>query len=129
MINASTPIVETTVRLSDHTLVKAQFEIDTGCDGALCIGKHFVDAHRLLPTNSVASAGRSGVGGRTGIRDGHLPQLILGKITVNKPSASFFLEGSPADAPLAGHIGWEILRDFKVAFDYSRKQIILEPRR
>jgi hypothetical protein len=125
----STPIVETLVRLPDRAEVKAQFEIDTGCDGALCLGKHFVEAHQLVPTNSAASGGRFGVGGGTRTRSGHLPRLTLGKITVDQPAASFFLEGSPVDAPLAGHIGWELLRDFKVIFDYSRKQMILEPKR
>jgi hypothetical protein len=67
------------------------------------------------------------VGGSTRTRSGHLPQLRLGKVAIAKPAASFFLEGSPSDPPLAGHIGWELLRDFKVIFDYSRKRMILEP--
>ncbi|MBK7997890.1 MAG: hypothetical protein IPK15_03955 [Verrucomicrobia bacterium] len=45
---------------------------------------------------------------------------------IEQPAASFFLEGSPVDAPLAGHIGWEVLKDFRVTFDYSRKRMILE---
>jgi len=125
----STPIVETTVRLANSAEVKAQFEIDTGCDGALCIGKHFIDAHQLAPPGKTEVEERRGTGGSTRVRDGHLPQISLGKFVVNKPVASFFLEGSPADAPLAGHIGWQLLKDFKVIFDYSRKQLFLEPKR
>lgn len=125
---STTPIVEAAIRLQDQSEVKAQLEVDTGCDGALCIGKHFVEAHQLAPTNNSArTAGRVGVGGSTRTRSGYFPQLQLGKLTIEKPSASFFLEGSPSDPPLAGHIGWELLRDFKVIFDYSRKRMILEP--
>lgn len=125
---SSTPIVEVTVQFPNGTNIQAAFEIDTGCDGALCIGKHFVEAHHLVPTNSVAtSGGRVGVGGSTRTRNGHLPRLTLGKTVIEKPEASFFLESSPADAPRAGHIGWDLLRKFKVTFDYSRNQLILEP--
>jgi predicted aspartyl protease len=127
---STTPIVEAAVRLPDQSEVKAQLEVDTGCDGALCLGKHFVEAHQLAPTNNPArTAGRVGVGGSTRTRAGHLPQLRLGRVTIEKPSANLFLEGSPSDPPLAGHIGWELLRDFKVILDYSRKRMILEPMR
>jgi len=125
----STPIVEASVRLPNGDEVKEQFEIDTGCDSALCIGKHFVEAHQLVAKDGAQSGGRRGVGGSTRVREGHLPRLALGKIVVDKPAASFFLEGSPVDAPLAGHIGWDLLRNFKVIFDYSRKQMVLEPKR
>jgi predicted aspartyl protease len=124
---STAPVVEASIRLPDQSDIKAQLEVDTGCDGALCLGKHFVDAHQLAPTNSLArTGGRVGVGGGTRTRPGHLSQLQLGKLTIEKPSASLFLEGSPVDAPLAGHIGWELLRDFKVIFDYAGKRMILE---
>jgi len=122
---SSTPIVEASVLLPGGATIKAQFEIDSGCDSALCIGKHFVEAHKLIPSDSSSDGGRVGVGGSTSIKSGHLFQLQLGRLTIEKPPANFFLEGSPADAPLAGHIGWELLRDFKVIFDYSRKRMIL----
>jgi hypothetical protein len=106
--------------------VRASFEIDTGCDGALCVGKHFVEAHQLADTNSTGGAGRSGVGGSTRVHSGHLPRLQLGSVIVEKPSADFFLESSPADPPRAGHIGWDLLRKFKVILDYKRTRLILE---
>jgi predicted aspartyl protease len=120
----STPIVSTAVVLTNGSEVKADFEIDTGCTGGLCIGKHFVEAHDLAPGGRESE--RRGVGGGARTRSGHLPALRLGKISVDKPSADFFLEGSPADPPLAGHIGAEVLNNFRVIFDYSRKQMILE---
>ena len=52
----------------------------------------------------------------------------MGKLVVEKPSANMFLEGSPVDAPLAGHIGWELLKEFQIVFDYSRRQMILHRR-
>jgi predicted aspartyl protease len=122
----STPIVEATVRLPDQSSVKAQFEIDTGCTGSLCLGRHFVEAHQLVPTNSPSQDRRFGVGGGMRTRSGHLTRLQLGNVVITKPAADFFLDGSPVDPPLAGHIGWELLRDFKVIFDYAQEQMILE---
>ena len=125
---SSTPIVDAVVRLPNHAAVKAQFEIDTGCDGSLCLGHPFVEAHQLASTNSLSQGARFGVGGGARTRSGHLTQLQLGKLTIDHPPANFFLEGSPVDAPLAGHIGLELLRDFKVIFDYARQRMILEPK-
>jgi len=120
----STPIIDATVSLTNGTEVKAEFEVDTGCTGSLCIGKHFVEAHQLVPTGRESE--RRGVGGGARTRSGHIPKLRLGKLTIENPPADFFLESSPVDPPLAGHIGSEILREFKVIFDYSHKQLILE---
>ena len=68
-----------------------------------------------------------GLRGDTATRSGSLPELRLGALKVPKPQTDFFLEGSPVDSGFAGHIGFGILKDFKVIFDYSRRQMILEP--
>jgi len=57
---------------------------------------------------------------------GSVPELQLGGLTVKKPEANFFQQGSPVEGNLAGHIGIEVLRQFRIIFDYSRQQIILE---
>ena len=67
-----------------------------------------------------------GVGGLTRTKLVHVPALKIGRLNIEKPSANFFLEGSPADPPLAGHIGLDLLRAYKVTFDYARKRMILE---
>ena len=121
----TTPIVQATVRTPGGADVKGGFEIDTGCDG-LCLGREFVEAHQLVPGGARSDTKR-GVGGEAKVRSGHLPQLQLGKLIIEKPEADFFLDGSPADKGLAGHIGMEILRRYRVIFDYSRSQMILEP--
>ena len=126
---SSTPIVDTSIQLPNHAPVKARFEVDTGCDGWLCIGHPFLLANQLAPTNTASPDARFGVGGGTRTRSGHLSQLQLGKLTIDHPPADFFLEGSPVDPPLAGHIGLELLRGFRVIFDYARQRMILEPKK
>jgi hypothetical protein len=122
-----TPIIEASIHVPEKPAATGQFEIDIGCSSALCLGHDFVETHRL---NEAAPESRStvrqGVGGDANIREGHVPQLKLGRFTVHKPAANFFLEGSPVDHDLAGHIGLEAVRQFRIIFDYSRRQMILE---
>ena len=131
--SGNTPVIEATVRLADNSEVAASLEVDTGCDSCVCLGQHFVAAHQLAPTNApgtdVGGANRFGVGGGARTRTTHLPQLRLGKLAIDKPEVNLFLEGSPVDPPLAGHIGWELLQKFTVILDYQRRQLILQPPR
>ena len=104
-----------------------RFEIDTGCDGGLCLGSDFVEANRLLEsTGKTDSSGRRGLGGGARTRIGHVPKFRLGSQVIERPLTNFFLEGSPVDDGLAGHVGMEVLRRFRVIFDYSRERMILE---
>ena len=123
-----TPIVEATIDLPGREPLRAWYEVDSGCDGGLCLGHAFVKTNQLdeLPGRNHAGA-RTGVGGSVATQEGHLPHFQLGGQSLADVAANFFREGSPVDADLAGHIGLGVLRQFKVIFDYSRRQMILEP--
>jgi predicted aspartyl protease len=126
-LRRDTPVVEAAIVLSDGRVVQGGFELDTGCDDYLCLGRDFVEQNRLgSGAGELREGEKQGVGGDVRIRHGRLPQLQLGRLTIDKPSANFFLEGSPVDRGLAGHIGMAALRRFKVIFDYSRQRMILE---
>jgi len=126
--NGSTPVVDGDVIVSDRGPIRGRFEIDTGCDGGLCLGSDFVEANKILEaTGGTRSGQRTGVGGDTNTKIGRVPQFRLGDLTVEKPLANFFLEGSPVDAGYSGHIGMDVFRRFKVIFDYSRQRLIFEP--
>jgi predicted aspartyl protease len=122
----TTPIISATINMTNGTPIRGEFEIDTGCDGALCLGHDFVEANHLLDESQTRGGSKFGVGGSARTRSGHLSQLQLGAIKIDKPATDFFLEGSPVDRGLAGHIGIGALRNFVVIFDYSRRQMILE---
>ena len=124
----STPVVEASINIPGRPPISGRFEIDTGCDGGLCLGHDFVEANKLLEAaGQIRGGGRTGVGGDAQTKTGSVPQLQLGRLTVNKPEANFFLEGSPVEHGNAGHIGMEVLRQFKMVFDYAGQQLILEP--
>lgn len=123
-----TPTVEATINLPGREPLRARYEIDSGCDGGLCLGHAFVKTNRLdeFPGRNHASS-RTGVGGSVATQESRLPQFQLGDQHLTDVAANFFSVGSPVDADLAGHIGLGVLRQFKVIFDYSRRQMILEP--
>ena len=124
----TTPIVEGAILRPEQAPVEGRFEIDTGCDGGLCLGSDFVQSNHLVDgLDRTEGSSRQGVGGDTRTRLGRVPRLRLGNQVIDRPLTNFFLEGSPVDPGLAGHIGMEVFRRFKVILDYSRKRMILEP--
>src|SRR5438034_1261456 len=93
-----TPVVEAAIHFPNRPPVTARYEIDSGCDGALCLGHDFVEANRLDETaNSAANDARQGVGGSVNTRPAQLHQFQLGKVTLDNLPANCFLEGSPVD--------------------------------
>jgi hypothetical protein len=123
----ATPIIAALIVPPGRAPISDRFEIDTGCDDCVCLGHEFVTANRLLEsTNAVSRDVRRGVGGAAKVESGSLDELRLGKFVVKKPSANFFLEGSPAGDGQAGHIGLGTLRRFRVIFDYSHNRMVLE---
>jgi predicted aspartyl protease len=123
----TTPIINATIEGTNGAPIRGEFEIDTGCDSGICLGHEFIEANHLLDDSQTRASAKFGVGGGTQTRNGHLPQLQMGLTKVEKPDTDFFLEGSPVDRGLAGHIGMGVLKNFKVIFDYSRRQMVLEP--
>ena len=124
----STPILSATLTATDQSSVRGEFELDLGCDSALCLGQPFAATNRLAPVNGEGRRGsRTGVGGGTRTRTVKMAALELGRLRVVRPEANIFDAGSPADPGLAGHIGLEALLGFHIILDYSRRQMILSP--
>jgi hypothetical protein len=120
------PVVKGILVTPGHEPIEAEFEIDTGCDSGLCLGDHFVNEHNLLATSGGRADRKFGVGGGTATRNGSVPMLRLGKLEIKKPQTDFFLEGSPVEEPLAGHIGMGVFQQYKVIIDYARQRLIIE---
>jgi hypothetical protein len=124
---ATTPVIDAAIQLTNGVLVRGAFEIDTGCDSGLCLASDFSRMNKLIDIEATRSGSKFGVGGGASTRSGHLPQLRIGALKIDRPETEFFVEGSPAGRGLAGHIGMEVLKRFRVFFDYSRQRMILEP--
>ena len=118
-------IIAATLVLGDGSEVTKEFEVDTGCDSGVCLGSAFVERHRLVDADRAGSQ-KFGIGGSVETKSGTVPLLRLGTIELRQPQTDFFLQGSPVDEPMAGHIGMGVLHQFTVIFDYSRSVMIIE---
>jgi hypothetical protein len=123
-----TPVVDAAIARTNAEPARGRFEVDLGCDSGVCLGSRFVAEHRLAGmAGATRDSTRNGVGGSVRSQAGRVPALWLGRLKVEQPSANFFEDGSPVDGDLAGHIGMDALRHFRLIFDYSRRRMILEP--
>ena len=120
------PVVETWIEIPDREPIKAVFEIDTGCDGGLCIGRRFIESNEWLRGEEGRRGTRRGVGGSARTEQGEIAWLRMGTNRVRNVGANFFLESDLVEEGYAGHLGCEVLREFKVIFDYTRERLILE---
>lgn len=120
------PVVKGAIVFPESELGEAEFELDTGCDSGICLGSHYVKVHQLVEKTEGRADQKFGVGGSTETRNGSVPALRLGKLRIEKPQADFFLEGSPVEEPLAGHLGMGVFQRYRVIFDYARKRMIIE---
>jgi hypothetical protein len=123
------PCVEATVGLRGGTSITALFALDTGSSAAVHFGLPAVQQHRLadLVSPSIRRACPSGRDDDTCVV-GRIAMMQVGGYEIGNLVASLSL-GEPDERSLrgrAGAIGNEVLRRFKVIFDYSRERVLLE---
>ena len=124
------PYVKAAVTLQGGKPITESFVIDTGSASALILGPQFVDQHHALDSLPKSITGRSGgVGGSSFNQVGRVASLALGPYTLEQPITTFMQKtaGTISDAIAGGNIGGDVLRRFKVIFDYKGKTMTLEP--
>lgn len=128
------PLVRVKITQPGRTSIEGKFIADTAVRSSISFNTPFVNANKLL--QSARQTIRVPLGGGAMVREskqaiGRVPHLQLGRFILRRPLAIFFQdkEGIVASPEFDGVIGAEILRRFKVIFDYSRRQMILEPNR
>jgi outer membrane lipoprotein-sorting protein len=125
-----TPFIQAEVKVSGHDPVPGRFEIDTGYDGALTLYGPFVKAHPILAPTATSDPGvRQGLGQSLKSVKSQVESVAFGGFSFANVVTDFPVAegGSEGDHDVSGLIGNEILRRFKVIFDYSRQEMILEP--
>jgi hypothetical protein len=110
------PVIEVAIVLPGKESIRAEIELDTG----------FVRKHGLVARVDGETSEKFGVGGSVETRSGQIPVVRLGRKELLEVQTDFFLDGSPVDEPLAGHIGMSALGQHKIIFDYQRKRLIIE---
>lgn len=121
--------VRTGIVAPDGDVVYDEFFVDTGFSGGINITRYFLRDHEIFRSALKAEGGAAlGIGGTMRSTFGRIPGLILGTYRINNPVALFSTsnKGGLAHMP-TGLLGAEILSRFHVYFDYSRKEMIIEP--
>jgi hypothetical protein len=128
-----TPVVRARIGVPGKPAIEGRFLVDEPHPGALLFATPFIRQNDLLPAaRSVArmfGSSATGVGGRFELLDGRVESLQLGPYTMKRPTAGFpeARSGAFARTDIAGIIGGEVWRRFRVWLDYPHGRIILEP--
>lgn len=110
--------------------IAGAFVIDTGSRGSLTLTTPFAEANGLaakLNAKSEVIAGK-GIGGHVRAVLARANDLQFGGITIKSPVTTLARDGDGAlgDPELAGVIGFGILRQFNLTFDYARSTIYFD---
>jgi predicted aspartyl protease len=124
------PYVRARVTVPGRQPLEGEFVVDLGSALPVILLPSFIAEKNLrasLPP-TLETFGR-GVGGEVGLPMGRASRLELGGHSLDGPVTAFPRDGWFGRPDKAGNIGSAILRRFRVTFDYSRKQMFLEPNR
>lgn len=131
MLEGNVPFIEACMTLPHGEQVSGRFIVDTGqILSGLLISESFASAHpQLLDGKFIHPAPVTVVGGSMEYSLSRVNQFKIGSFTLKNIVTSFpkGAAGVYAKSDVAGGIGPEILRRFKVVFDYPHKRMFLKP--
>jgi Aspartyl protease len=121
------PVLRTSMRFGSRTL-PVRLMVDTGASQAAVLRYPFASQHRLLEGPVDTTTSETTASGRRAFVTIPVEELTIGQWTFRKPGVKVY--GSAAGAggytSTDGLLGNDVLRHFRVTFDYSRKRILLE---
>jgi predicted aspartyl protease len=110
--------------------IPGTFAIDTGSEGALTLRREFVEQHRLETHHPRGLRIKSGAADRLyETIMTRLDRFDIGDSRIERPATRFpsnKMAGWPPFADVDGSIGYEILRQFIITFNYPRRELWLE---
>ena len=123
------PVVRATVDAGSGP-AEARLMVDTGAgDSFADLNRPFVDAHHLLDAlaDAAENARPAGIGGTAPFVYGWGRRFVLGSLVFDRPrlGLSRATQGSSSRAERDGIIGNDLLRQFLVSFDYTRRRLVL----
>jgi len=128
-INGNHIFINASVKKSGTANINGRFMVDTGLMLAVSLNTAFIEKNNLLPpSDQTTPFSICGLGGTSKAQMGTLPGVFIQNIFIDKPRTLFSQAtgGVLSSTEFDGLIGNAIFRHFKVIFDYSNKQMILE---
>ena len=128
-VKENIPYVHALITQTNLGLAEGEFQLDTGSDSTVVLNTPFAKAHKFIGSTKTIEAGGRGAGGETHSLIGRVEKIALGRFVMGKPLVRFSQDekGELASADFSGLIGGELLRRFRVIFDYAKGRMILEP--
>ena len=133
-LESNTPFIRIRLSPKGSDFVEGKFLVDTGAISTLYINKQFAETHNLLqsPEKTIPDLFTTHLGGEVSGRIGRMKKIAVGNFPFENVIAHFPEEkdgegGSLTSSTRDGIIGGGVFRKFTVIFDYSRKQMILQP--
>ena len=117
------PVVRVVLTLADGTRLPLRAMVDTGAQQAMMIRHPFAAAHGLLKMASAAPPSPSLLGPHEMLT---IPtrSIGIGRWTLPQATVKVFATGTNAETDAL--IGNDVLRHFRVTFDYARREMLLE---
>ena len=121
--------INASIKKSDAANINGRFMVDTGLMLAVTLNTAFIEKNNLLPPpDQTIPFNICGLGGTSKAQMGTLPGVFIQNIYIDSPRTLFSQAtgGVLSSTEFDGLIGNAIFRHFKIIFDYSNKQMILE---
>jgi hypothetical protein len=101
------------------------YRLDSGGSGFLTLHSPFVEKWKLLEGRETAESSSTGLDGTTAARTGTIEWFEMGPHRFENPTVKFSAAeiGSFADPYLAGNIGIEVLKNFRVVLDFTGSRV------
>lgn len=108
--------------------VPAVFSLDTGDSGGLTVFEPFARTHGIRKLGKVLATQMRGAGGKLASSEAHIGTLALGSFTIAHPLATFAApaKGVFASSVLGGNLGYDVLSQFVLTFDYEHRRLYLQ---
>lgn len=128
-LDGELPFIAAALHLPQDKEVRGKFVVDLGSEIPVMVDENYSKQHALLKTlgRTLELRGR-GVGGDVRLLMTRIAGVEIQGTLVSSPIVAFpqNLPGSITAPGSVGNIGAALLRRFRVIFDYSRSQMILE---
>ena len=128
------PFIRLQVTVPGAPPVEGLFLVDCPHPGTIIMNRPFVEENQILAAmrrnhRTLVTHYIEGVNGKSEVLYGRIPELKIGPFSMREPvvGLSQAKAGALAQTEFAGILGAEILRRFRVIFDFSRERLILEP--
>jgi hypothetical protein len=133
-VRSCVPVVRAKIGMPDQEPIEGEFLIDEPHPGAVMFTTPFIRRNNLLEAARkvnprLVHGSAMGVGGKIDLVDGRVGSLHLGPYEMKMATAGYpeAKAGAFARTDIAGILGGEVWRRFRVWLDYAHGKLILEP--